>query len=90
MRWNKPRSTGGPRSAHRPSALPRLRHSLRWHSSSEARAESLHLILCRSPGECWRSLPSLPGDGSREAEALIRRATVPDYVRRPSLDERRS
>jgi hypothetical protein len=39
--------------------------SLRWHSSSEGRARSLHLALCRTPSSCsGLARPSSAGGSS--------------------------
>lgn len=91
MKWSgensvSRRSRASASGRHR--SLPHHR-SWRWCSSWEARASSLHLILCPSPADCWRSLPSLSGDGSLEALALSRRPMILGDVSSSSPDERR-
>jgi len=65
----------------RPSQLPPPHPRLRWHSSLEGRARSLHLLTCRPPGSSsplvpWPSVASWPDAAA--ADDLTYQSTMLD------------
>jgi len=82
-----------PASRPRPDSSFRPRHpSFRWHSYSAGRERSLHLVLCRSPQSCSRSVPLPWVDGLPDAGpdlTWLPASMWTDSLEPPSRNDRR-